>query len=41
MDVLTGEHAIVRTDIVYDCGQSLNQALDIGQVEGEWDWVGT
>ena len=34
VDVLTGEHAIVRTDIVYDCGQSLNQALDIGQVEG-------
>ena len=34
VDVLTGEHAIIRTDIVYDCGQSLNQALDIGQVEG-------
>lgn len=34
IDVLTGEHWVVRTDIVYDCGKSLNPQLDLGQVEG-------
>jgi xanthine dehydrogenase/oxidase len=34
LDVLTGEYEILRTDIVYDSGISLNPALDIGQVEG-------
>lgn len=34
LDVLTGETSIVRTDIVYDCGKSLNPSIDIGQVEG-------
>ena len=34
IDTLTGEHRILRTDIVHDCGSSLNPALDIGQIEG-------
>ncbi|KAI9597428.1 putative xanthine dehydrogenase HxA [Syncephalis fuscata] len=34
VDVLTGDHVIVRTDIIMDIGDSLNYALDIGQIEG-------
>nr|XP_006636840.1 PREDICTED: aldehyde oxidase-like isoform X1 [Lepisosteus oculatus] len=34
IDCLTGDHKNVRTDIVMDVGQSLNPALDIGQIEG-------
>lgn len=34
VDLLTGEIEIIQTDIVYDCGISLNPAVDIGQVEG-------
>ncbi|XP_052146306.1 probable aldehyde oxidase 2 [Oryza glaberrima] len=34
VDVLTGETTILRSDLVYDCGQSLNPAVDLGQVEG-------
>ena len=32
VDVLTGGHHIISTDIIMDVGDSLNPALDIGQV---------
>lgn len=34
IDVLTGETAILRSDILFDNGQSLNPCVDVGQVEG-------
>lgn len=34
IDVLTGEVEVLQVDISYDCGQSLNPAVDIGQIEG-------
>ncbi len=34
IDTLTGENRILRTDILHDCGTSLNPALDKGQIEG-------
>ncbi|MFV0358288.1 xanthine dehydrogenase molybdopterin binding subunit [Tropicimonas sp.] len=34
IDTLTGENRILRTDILHDAGNSLNPALDIGQIEG-------
>ncbi|MBL1434966.1 MAG: xanthine dehydrogenase molybdopterin binding subunit [Rhodobacteraceae bacterium] len=34
LDTLTGENRILRTDILHDVGDSLNPALDIGQIEG-------
>jgi xanthine dehydrogenase/oxidase len=34
IDVLTGESTILRADVMYDAGESLNPCLDIGQVEG-------
>ncbi|MDA5093437.1 xanthine dehydrogenase molybdopterin binding subunit [Aliiroseovarius sp. KMU-50] len=36
IDTLTGENRILRTDIIHDTGNSLNPALDIGQVEGAY-----
>ena len=34
IDTLTGEYRLRRADILHDCGQSLNPALDLGQIEG-------
>jgi xanthine dehydrogenase molybdopterin binding subunit len=34
LDILTGAHTILRADILYDAGDSLNPAIDIGQIEG-------
>ena len=32
--MLTGENRTLRVDILHDCGDSLNPAVDLGQVEG-------
>ena len=34
IDTLTGESNILQSDIVQDCGTSLNPSIDIGQIEG-------
>ncbi|MFM0736632.1 xanthine dehydrogenase molybdopterin binding subunit [Paraburkholderia xenovorans] len=34
IDTLTGEWKLVRADVLHDAGQSINPAIDIGQIEG-------
>jgi len=34
LDILTGSHKILRTDILHDVGDSLNEQIDIGQIQG-------
>ncbi|XP_022343245.2 uncharacterized protein LOC111136587 [Crassostrea virginica] len=34
LDVLTGKHIIDRVDMLFDCGESMNPEIDIGQCEG-------
>ena len=34
IDTLTGENRILRVDILHDVGNSINSAIDIGQIQG-------
>lgn len=34
LDLLTGDHSVLRTDIKMDIGRSINPAIDYGQIEG-------
>ncbi|XP_062514370.1 uncharacterized protein LOC134189984 isoform X2 [Corticium candelabrum] len=34
IDVLTGELQISRVDLLYDCGESMNPKIDVGQTQG-------
>lgn len=34
IDCLTGDHKVIRADVLMDLGKSINPAIDIGQIEG-------
>lgn len=34
VDILTGEHNIIRLDLIEDVGQSMSPEVDVGQIEG-------
>ena len=34
IDVLSGDHVVLRSDIIMDIGRSINPAIDVGQIEG-------
>jgi xanthine dehydrogenase large subunit len=34
IDTLTGEYRFLRADLLHDCGNSINPAIDRGQIEG-------
>uniref|UniRef100_A0A0D3GPL5 aldehyde oxidase n=1 Tax=Oryza barthii TaxID=65489 RepID=A0A0D3GPL5_9ORYZ len=36
IDLLTGAITILRSDLIYDSGKSLNPAVDLGQIEGSF-----
>ncbi|XP_062187557.1 putative aldehyde oxidase-like protein isoform X1 [Phragmites australis] len=36
IDLLTGAVTLLRGDLVYDCGKSMNPAVDLGQIEGSF-----
>ncbi len=45
IDVLTGQHTFLRADILHDAGNTINRAIDMGQIEGGFvqglGWVTT
>ncbi|KAI9595521.1 xanthine dehydrogenase [Syncephalis fuscata] len=34
VDILTGDHTVIRTDLMMDIGKSINYVIDVGQIEG-------